>query len=304
MSRRPTCPLNPVLVWILRLLATLPWSWQFAIGRTLGRLLGSLMRSRKRIAGRNLELCFPELEADERAQLLCANLEASGIGIMEMLVAWFGPADKLHGRIELIGREFLPPPGRPLLLLSAHFTMVELGPRLLIEATGRAFDLLVRRNNRACIEQLFDRGRRRFVNSTIDKQDVRGLLHALREGPGVLYAPDQHFARGAAHLPFFGVPASTLLAAPRLARSAGAELLLFAFRRLPDGRYRVELEPVPADWPRQDAEAFTRRWLEWLEFKVRLAPEQYLWVHRRFRSVPPGMPLLYHPGDLRDKHRR
>jgi Kdo2-lipid IVA lauroyltransferase/acyltransferase len=295
------CILAPILFLPLRLVARLPWPWLMALGAGLGWLLGRLLPVRRRIARRNIELCFPELDERDRERLLAANLRATGIGLMETLAAWFRPSLG-KDRHELVGAEFLPPRGQPLLLLSGHFTPMDLGARLVIEALDRPLDLLVRRNNRACVERIVDRGRLRYAHETIAKGDVRALLRALRSGPGVLYAPDQHFRQGAAHLPFFGVPASTLLAAPRLAASAGATIVLGAFRRLDDGRYRLELEPVPADWPRRDAEGFTRRWLEWLELKVRRAPEQYLWVHRRFRSTAPGHAPVYDARDLRGKH--
>ncbi len=301
MNARP-CILAALGFLPLRLIARLPWSWLPVLGGGLGRLLGLLLLTRRRIARRNIELCFPELDARDREILLAANLRASGIGLLEILAAWFRPALGAN-RVELVGAEHLPEPGTPLLLLTAHFTPVDLGARLLVEALGRRLDVLVRRNNRGCIEQIIERGRLGYARQTVAKGDARALVRALRDGPGVLYAPDQHFRQGAAHLPFFGVPASTLLAAPRLARSTNASIVLYAFRRLDDGRYRLELEPVPADWPRLDAEAFTRRWLEWLELKVRLAPEQYLWVHRRFRSASPGSPSLYEARDLRAKHR-
>lgn len=301
MSRR-ICVLAPLVFLAPRLAVRLPWPWMLALGSVLGRILGRVLSSRRRIARRNIELCFPEIDAHDREALLRANLRATGVGIMETFAAWFRPSLG-SGRSELVGARHLPPPGTPLLLLTAHFTPVDLGARLLMEALGRPLDVLVRRNNRPCVESIVERGRLRYTNRTIAKDDARGLLRALRNGPGVLYAPDQHFARGGAHLPFFGIPASTLLAAPRLARAANAAIVLYAFRRLDDGRYRLELEPVPADWPRQDAEAFTRRWLEWLELKVRQAPEQYLWTHRRFRSAAPGSPSPYAPRDLRSKHR-
>lgn len=301
--KAPRCLLAPLLFLPLRGIARLPWSWLAPLGGALGCLLGRLLPARRRIARRNIELCFPDLDARDRARLLDANLRATGIGIIETLVAWFRPAPLVPGRVELVGAEQLTDASGPVLVMGAHFTSIELAARLLIEALERPLDMLVRRNNSACVEDQVDRARRGYVRSTLAKGDARALLRALRCGPGVLYAPDQHYRQGAAHLPFFGVPASTLLAAPRLAAASGARIVLYAFRRLDDGRYRLELEPVPADWPRRDAEAFTRRWLEWLERKVRLAPEQYLWVHRRFRSPAPGAAPLYEARDLRDKHR-
>jgi Kdo2-lipid IVA lauroyltransferase/acyltransferase len=299
----PRCLLAPLLFLPLRLVARLPWSWLPVVGGALGWLLGRVLPARRRIARRNLELCFPQLDSAERERLLEANVRASGIGVMETLIAWFRPQPLPGARVELVGAEFFEQAPRPVLVLGAHFTPIELGARLLVEALGQPLDMLVRRNNRPCLERIIDRARLLYVRRTLAKGDARALLRALREGPGVLYAPDQHYRQGAAHLPFFGVPASTLMAAPRLASSTGATILLYAFRRLNDGRYRLELEPVPADWPLRDAEAFTRRWLEWLELKVRRAPEQYLWAHRRFRSPAPGAPPLYETRDLRAKHR-
>ena len=259
-------------------------------------LLWPLLGRRRRYARRNIALCFPELDASAQRRLLRATLRATVTGMLESLRGWFAPAAALRGLVEVEGLEHLAAAradGRGVLLVTGHSPHLELGGRLLSEALGAPIDIVVRRNNDPCIERFIDGARRRVFADTIAKKDVRGLLRALSSGRLVAYAGDQDFNYQHAFVPFFGVQAATLAAIPELARRGNAAVLPYWFQREANGRYRLWIEPPWRDWPSGDATADAARYMAALEPVVRRHPEQYLWVHRRFKTRPPGEPDLY-----------
>ncbi len=276
--------------------ARLPQAILLGLGTLLTVLLWPWMGKRRRYARANLALCFPELDPAQRERLLRANLRATVTGALELLRAWYAPASALQGLAEVEGLEHLraaTASGRGVLLFGGHFTHSELSARLLEEVSGQPVHVVVRRNNHRCIEAMFDRARRRAFAGTIAKKDVRGLLRSLSRGGVVAYSADQNFTYQNAFVPFFGVPAATLTATPDLARRGKAVVLPFWCHRGDDGRYRLRIEPQWAGWPSNDADADAARYMRELEQVVRQHPEQYLWVHRRFKTRPPGEPDVY-----------
>jgi len=288
----PLWPLYPLL-WLL---ARLPQPLLLALGAVLARIAWPFAGRRRRIAARNIALCFPELDAPTQQALLRRNLRATTTGLLEMIRAWFAPSWRLRGLFDVHGLEHLEAAraaGRGVLLVSAHFTTVELACRLLNEAIAPPARMLVRRHDWPALEALVDRGRRAHAVHTLEKKDIAGLLRELKDGQAVLYGADQDFSSQNVFVPFFGVPASTLAATPRIADRAGAVTLPFWSRRDADGRYQLTIGPAWPGWPSGDAEADAARYMTELEIAVRQAPEQYLWVHRRFKTRPAGEPSLY-----------
>lgn len=269
---------------LLRLAAALAW---------LGR---PGLRKRRRIAARNLELCFPDLEPRARARLLDAAMRDTVTGALETLRAWFAPSARLRGLFEVEGLEHLRAEmaqDRGVLLVTGHMPHFELAGRLLGEALGRRVALHARRHNDACVDRWIDDARHRAFSRTIAKKDKAALLAALAGGEAVLYLGDQDFSYRHAFVPFFGVPAATVTALPALMREADVAALPLWMRRGADGRYRIRIEPQWPGWPGGDPHADAARYMAELEAAVRRAPAQYLWVHRRFKTRPPGEPGLY-----------
>jgi KDO2-lipid IV(A) lauroyltransferase len=277
-------------------IACLPQAWLLRLGVVLTWLSWPLLRRRRRYARTNLALCFPELDARAQRRLLRATLRASVTGLLESLRAWFAPPSRLRGLVKVEGLQHLQAAqadGRGVLLLTGHTPHLELGGRLLSEALGRPVSIVVRRNNHPCIERFIDGARRRAFAATIGKKDVRELLRALARGDVVAQAGDQDFNYQHAFVPFFGIPAATLTAIPELARRGNATVLPYWFQREADGRYRLWIEPQWPGWPSGDPAADAARYMRELETVVRRHPEQYLWVHRRFKTRPPGAAGLY-----------
>ena len=279
-----------------RAAARLPWRTQMRIGRRLGRALMPLAGRRRHIAEVNLRLCFPELNEAERQRLLRRHFESLGMGLMETAFTWFGRDDRFEGLARIEGLEHLDlalEQGRGVILLSAHFTTLEIAGRLL--ARERRFHVLYREHKNSLFEAVMRASRERLFEKAIPRDDMRGFIRSLKAGRAVWYAPDQNYGREhSVFVDFFGVPAATITATHRLARISGAPVVPFFPERLPDDTgYRLRLLPALDDFPTDDAIADTRRINALIEDAVRRCPEQYLWVHRRFKTRPPGMPAPY-----------
>lgn len=292
----PPAPLSPRTwpTWIgigaMALLARLPWPLQRFAGRILGVALRSLLRERRRIAARNLELCFPELDTAARARLLRAHFAALGIGVFEFARAWWGSVAPLRRGTTVDGLEHLQAAragGRGAIVVSGHFTTLEVCGRLMCDHVPLAG--MYRRHAQLAMEWAVRRGRARYAAAMFPKQDVRGAVRHLKRGGLLWYAPDQDPSRGdAVFVPFFGQPAYSLTSTHALARMSGAAVLLFQHARREDGSYALKLSPVLEEFPSGDAVADTARIMAGIEAMVRAAPEQYLWIHRRFKRQPGG----------------
>ena len=280
----------------LWLVTRLPFGWQMATGSLIGALALRLAGRRRHIAAVNLRLCFPGQSEDERRRLLKAHFDALGKGVVETALAWWGRSAPLQDRVRVVGLQHLQAAratGRGVILLSAHFTTLELGGRLL--ALQTPFHVLYRQHKNPLFEAVMQRARRRRFERAIARDDTRALLASLKAGMPVWYAPDQnHAGPQAVFVPFFGVPASTLTATARLARLSGAPVVPFFQARLPGSAgYLLVLCPALEDFPGADIEQDTARINQLLESVIREIPEQYLWVHRRFKTRPSGEPYPY-----------
>ena len=290
------CLATVPMEWLARGIARLPQSLLRAISALLAWLLWPLLAARRRIARINIALAFPELDAAMRRSLLRDNLRETVMGSFELLRAWYAPDSRLHDAVLIEGLEHLQAAkdaGQGVLLFTGHFTQTELAAWLLKRATGGVVRGVVRRHNSACIEAMFERARQRIFGATLAKKDVRGLLRSLQAGDWVVYSADQDFNYQHAFVPFFAIQAATLTGTADLVRRSGARMLPFWFHRAPDGRYHLRIEAAWPGWndapPVESAAIYMRE----LERVVREHPAQYLWVHRRFKTRPPGEPQVY-----------
>jgi Kdo2-lipid IVA lauroyltransferase/acyltransferase len=280
-------------IWLL---ARLPRRLLFAIGTGAGRVLACLPGPRRRVAQANLALCFPHLDGDARARLLRENLRDTGAMLAEFALAWMG-STRAIARVPVTfeGLEHLArarEDGRGVLLVGAHFSHLELCARLLSQRTRIAG--MYREHDDAAFEWAILRARLRYADAMIRREDLRRTVRYLRSGGIVWYAPDQDMrGKDIVFAPFFGIAAATITATHHLARLSGARVIAFFHRRLPDGRYAIRLEPALADFPGEDPLADTARINAIVERMVREAPAQYLWLHKRFKTRPPGEAAPY-----------
>ena len=283
------------LLGFMKAAAKLPRAWQLRTGRFVGALFKRLKRREHRVAQRNLELCFKNLSAAKRSELLDRHFEAVGMSFVEMGIGWFTPIERLLERVEIRGREHLEQAlaRGGALLVSAHFTTLEVGVAVL-EALVPHVSCMYRPQGNAMMDVMIRRGRHRFAEEQIPRDNVRALLRKLRDKRVVIYMPDQTYLGNQSELlPFFGEPAVTNTATSKIAAISGAAVLPYFFRRLPSGDYRVDIGPAldgfPSDSPARD----TERLVALLEDYIRLAPEQYLWLYKKFKGRPAPFPDVY-----------
>ncbi len=295
-TNRPTRLSDPRLypswigVGLFWLVGQLPWNFLLATGRGLGHLAWRLAKRRSHIARTNIRLCFPELTPEEQENLARRSVVSTGEAILEMAGSFSNHRIDLDKRLVIKGMEHIEQAradGKGVLLLGMHFNSIDVGSRLL----GYLMDFyaVYRPNDNRVIDRLINQGRGNYLKGNVPRSDIRQMIRLLRNGEVLWYAPDQDY--GIAHavfVPFFGIPAATITATSRIARMGKARVIPTAHYRLPGGRYQIEFGPPLENFPSGDDEADTARINQTIEHYVRKHPEQYLWVHKRFKHQPDG----------------
>lgn len=281
---------------VLRLICLLPHRVALAVGRILGRIAHRLSSTRRAIVRRNIELCFPELSPAERDAMAYEHFKSLGMMPIEMGIGRWASDKHVTSMAELTGVEHVNSAlaeGKGVILLCAHFTTLELMGREL-SLRIPPFDAVFRRNRSEFMTEIQRTGRERSADATIEKRDIKKMVRSLRDGRAVWYAPDQSYNRkGSEVIPFFGVPSMHTTATSTLARLGKAAVVPFFPRRLPDSSYELTLLPALENFPGDDPVADARRYVELLEQHIRLCPEQYFWIHRKFKDLPDGYPDYY-----------
>lgn len=278
------------LLWALHLL---PDRAIAAVGSGAGAILYRFGRGR--VTRINLALCFPEMPEAERERLGRAHFRSLGRALTEQAVFWFGRPERALAMVRLKGKEHLDRlHGTPIIVFAPHFVGLNLGGPAIAHAFPGGASIYSKQKN-PVLDRLLYRGRMRFGSPRLlARQDgMLAIVRTLREGRMFYFLPDMDFgARDALFTPFFGVPAATVTAMPRLAKLAGAKVVPVVTRQLEEG-YEVEIYPPWEDYPTSDLEADVRRMNEFIEARVRESPEQYFWAHKRFKTRPPGEPSPY-----------
>jgi Kdo2-lipid IVA lauroyltransferase/acyltransferase len=272
----------------------LPLSWVRAISRVLGRLLYRL--GRKRVTLINLAKCFPEKSEAER--------HAIGLGVFQNLAAatldlgrlWYAPVDEAVGHVKLIDKHLMDAwRGKvPIIVLAPHFVGLDIGGAKFSQAYPEAFSMYSEQKNKV-FDAALRRARLRFGEPMLvtRQQGLRPVLKALKEKKPFYYLPDMDFgAKDAVFVDFFGVKTATVTAMARLAQITGAKIIPLITRQTSEG-YEARFYPAWDNYPTEDAEADARRMNAFLETRVREMPDQYFWVHKRFKTRPEGEANFY-----------
>jgi KDO2-lipid IV(A) lauroyltransferase len=282
------------LMWLLHFL---PLPLLAAAGNALGMLLYWFARERRFVAATNLRLCFPEMSEAERRVLARKNFQAFARSLLERGILWWSTASRIRGYIRVEGLEhYTAAQARgPVIVLAPHFVALDVGGSWMIQHV----DLVSMYSNQKnpLFHEMLLHGRSRFGEQKLysRQQGLRPVIRAMREGRPFYYLPDQDLtARDGVFAPFFGVPAATLTAVPRLAGMTGAQVVPCISKQLPGGQgYEVRFYPAWENYPTGDVIADTRRMNEFIEARVREMPEQYFWLHKRFKTRPEGEERFY-----------
>tara|TARA_R110000803_G_scaffold65732_2_gene126942 strand:- start:26083 stop:27021 length:939 start_codon:yes stop_codon:yes gene_type:complete len=277
-------------VLVLYTISWLPYRFQLFLGKMIGRLLYKIGSSRKKVALRNLELCFPDMPDAERQVMLKRNFENTGIALLETGMGWWWPNWRVKNKIKIIGLEHIEAAqkqGKGILLLAMHYLSVEINCRGI--GSGHPMVVFYRPHNNPLMEYFQFRGRGRSNKYMLGKRDVKGLLRALKDGEACIYLPDQDYGRSRSiFVPFFAVPeAASTTGTLIFARQKNTQTHMIIPTRNDDGSgYTLEIKPMLENFPTGDDTADVKRVNQELEKAIMVKPEQYMWLHRRFKTRP------------------
>ena len=282
-----------LVLWLMHFLPFFVLVW---IGNTFGLLLYLLATERRRVAAINLRLCFPDMSDTRRARLLRDHFKMFGRGLIERTILWWSSRARICRLIKVEGLEsFDAVKGKPVIFLTPHFVGMDVGGSWISQQVD-AISVYAKQKNPYLSDMLFKK-RIRFGNQRIysRQQGLRPIVRALREGHPFFYLPDQdQTVKDGAFIPFFGVPTATITTVPRLAAITDAAVVPCITRFLPGSAgYVLTFYPAWENYPTGDDIKDTRRMNEFIEARVREMPEQYFWLHKRFKTRPPGEKKLY-----------
>ena len=260
------------------------------MGRVLGRVMMKIGGTRLRTAQKNIEVCFPELSKQEQQKMVKTNFENTGIALFETGMGWWWPDWRVKRKIHVSGLEHIEQvkeQGHGVLLLAMHYLCLEFVGR----ATGHIHPTVAfyRPNHNELVEYFQHKGRARSNRYMIEKSDVKGMIKALRDKETCVYLPDQDYGRSRSiFVPFFNVEkTASTIGTMIFAKVKNVKTMMLVPRRLPDDSgYILEFLPVFENFPSGDDEQDITRINKELEQAILRQPEQYMWLHRRFKTRP------------------
>ena len=275
-------------MWVV---AHLPFAQQIQIGKFIGILSYYFARGRRHVCEVNLKLCFPELTDFKHQQLVRKTFVSNGIGLIEIAIAWYRSPEEYKDRVSVSGLENLEAAldkGKGVLLLCAHFTTLEFGGFLF--NLFHTMDVTYRPNKNALFEAAMYNGRIRHYPNVIDRKDVRSAIRSLKQGNILWYAPDQDYgAKHSVFVPFFGNQAATITATSRFAKANDSAVVFFShYRKEDNSGYHLEFSPMLKNFPSNNQEEDARTINILVEQAVTRQPDQYLWLHKRFKTQASG----------------
>ncbi|MCT4704374.1 kdo(2)-lipid IV(A) palmitoleoyltransferase [Enterobacteriaceae bacterium H16N7] len=282
---------------ILWLWVQLPYPVLLKMGRFIGKFSMRFLKRRVSIARQNLKLCFPQYSDEHVDSIVEQNFASLGMGLIETGMAWFWPDERVRKWFDVRGLENLHDAcakGRGVMVIGVHFMSLELGGRVM--GLCQPMMAMYRPHNNKAMEFVQTIGRSRSNKAMIDRRNLKGMVKALKSGEAVWFAPDQDYGpKGSSFVPFFAVQeAATTNGTFTIARLAKPAILTTVLIRKPDGTgYQLVIEPELVDYPVDDEQAAAAYMNRKIEHEIMRAPEQYLWLHRRFKTRPFGQDKLY-----------
>ncbi|MEW5903919.1 MAG: lipid A biosynthesis acyltransferase [Pseudomonadota bacterium] len=283
-------------VFVLWLIHFLPFRVIVAIGNGLGELAYRLARGRRRVGEINLRLCFPHMPEAERERLLHAHFRMFMRGLIERSVLWWSSAARINALIRVEGLEhFEAVKGQPMILLTPHFVGMDAGGQWVAQQVDTV--CMYANQKSLYLTRLLKEKRARFRHQRLyaRQEGLRPIIKGMRDNLPFIYPPDQdQGVKDGAFIPFFGVPAATMTSVPRIAKMTGAMVVPSITRVLPGGAgYVLTFYPAWDNFPSGDEVADGRRMNEFIEQRVLEMPEQYFWLHKRFKTRPEGEAKFY-----------
>jgi Kdo2-lipid IVA lauroyltransferase/acyltransferase len=289
-----------IKVWLglagMAMLGRLPHQAALFTGRLLGYLMLLFARSRRHITQTNIRLCFPELDDNEQQRLVKATMLDNGMGMAEMCIAWFNYGSITDDMIEVVGEQHLidaVAQDKGVILVGGHYTTLDLGGVLM--AKVKKVGVMYRANKNPLFDLVMRQSRAKFCAEVIERSDMRAVIRFLKKGGVMWYAPDQDYGpKQSVFAPFFGIQAASITSIPRLVKINNSAVLMLGHHRKPDGKGYIvtisePLENYPCGDDDKDAAVINME----LEKRIRAYPEQYMWLHRRFKTRPIGESKVY-----------
>jgi KDO2-lipid IV(A) lauroyltransferase len=286
--------MHPV-VWLMRCLAPCPLRVLRALGWVLGHVLWAFARSRRRVVQTNLALCFPHTTPGQRGHMARRHFVGVAQSLLDRSWLWHGSAAQLRRRLQVQGDVTPLQDQAPVVVFAPHFVGLDAGGIALTELQGVPMASIYVRQRNEALDEWVRQGRNRSGRAKLyfRHQGVKQIVAGLRQGDKLYLLPDMDFGpHESVFVPFYGVQAATVPSLSRFARLGRARVMTAATRMTAQG-YRLELGPLWADFPSEDAEADTARMNRELQALIDTMPEQYYWVHKRFKTRPQGEPGLY-----------
>jgi KDO2-lipid IV(A) lauroyltransferase len=280
-----------VFLWILR---WLPLNWVRAIGGGLGSLL--FHWGRKRVTLINLEKCMPEKSAAEREKIARGVFQSLGRSTLDLGHLWYAPVPEAVSRVTVLGREHIDAliGKEPLILLAPHFVGLDAGGARVSYDYPTVFSMYSTQKNKV-FDRALRKARQRWSGADLvtRQQGLRPVLRGLKEKRPFYYLPDMDFgAKDAVFADFFGVKTATVTALSRLCQITGAKVIPAITRQTADG-YELRYYPAWENFPTDDPVADATRMNAFIEARIREMPDQYFWVHKRFKTRPEGEASFY-----------
>jgi Kdo2-lipid IVA lauroyltransferase/acyltransferase len=286
--------LSRIVFGFMWLVHFLPFRAVAAIGNAIGSLMFWLIPERRRVTRVNLQKCFPDMDAAQREVLARAHFRAFCRSFIERGILWWAPRERINRFIRLEGHEHLRElAGQRVVVMAPHFVGLEAAPSRLAQLHDMA--TLYSKQKDPLFDRLLLQGRGRFGGRLYSRQaGIRKVLREVQSGTVFYYLPDLDYGpKASVFVPFFGVPTATTVGLSYIARSTAANIVPCVTRMLPEGGYVARLYPAWKDYPSGDDAADARRMLAFIEERVLEMPEQYFWMHKRFKTRPEGEPKFY-----------